>query len=180
MRVDLRVLPTAELGPSGLRGVRSLLESAFAELGGYRPGAWDHALGGVHVLAGPPQQPFAHAAVVLRRLYNGGVAWRTGYVESVAVHPDHRRTGLGGVLMAEVERLVRGGHQLGALGASPPGRRLYRRRGWRPWPGELAAFTPDGVVGTPERAGEVHVFPVTARLDPDHPLICDWRGDEPW
>lgn len=178
MRADLRVLPTADLGPAGRQGLRGLLETAFAP--GYGDEAWDHALGGLHVLAGPPEAPVGHAALVLRRLLHGGVALRTGYVESVAVHPDRQGHGLGGELMAEVERLVRGGYQLGALGAADRAAPLYRRRGWRVWTGPLAGLTPDGVLPTPEESGAVHVLPVAVELDPATPLVCDWRDGELW
>lgn len=180
MRADLRVLPTADLGPSAVRGVRALLDTAFAELGGYDDEAWDHALGGLHVVVGPPEAPCGHASVVLRRLLHDGAALRTGYVESVAVHPDRRGHGIAGDLMTEVERLVRGGFEIGALGATERARPLYRRRGWLPWTGPLRGLTPDGVVDTPEQAGAVHVLPVTARLDPDRPLVCDWRDGHLW
>ena len=178
MRLALRVLPTADLGPSGLRGLRGLLEAAFID--GYDDGSWDHALGGLHVLAGPPEAPVGHAAVVLRRVLHGGVALRTGYVESVAVHPDRQRHGLGAALMAEVERLIRGGYQIGALGAADRAAALYRRRGWQVWTGPLGGLTPDGVVPTPDERGAVHVLPVGIDLDPSTPLVCDWRDGELW
>jgi len=177
VRADLRVLPTADLGKDGLRGLRGLLDAAFDD---FDDASWDHALGGLHVLAGPPDAPFGHAAVVLRRVLHGGVALRTGYVEAVAVHPSRQRQGLGGELMDVVDGLVRGGYRLGVLGASERAAPLYRRRGWQLWRGPLAAVTPDGVVATPDEAGSVHVLPVDAPLDPAVPLICDWRDGELW
>lgn len=83
MRCALRVLPTADLGPTGLRGLRGLLEAAFTD--GYDDASWDHALGGLHVLAGPPEAPAAHAAVVLRRVLHGGLT-----PDGVVPTPDER------------------------------------------------------------------------------------------
>lgn len=177
MRAELRVLPTADLGKGGRRGLRALLDAAF---GDFDDASWDHALGGVHVLAGPPEAPVGHAAVVLRRVLHGGVALRTGYVEAVAVHPSLQGRGLGGELMDVVEGLVRGGYRLGALGATERAAPLYRRRGWLEWRGPLAAVTPGGVVDTPDEVGGVHVLPVDAPLDQAEPLICDWRDGELW
>ncbi|GAA4984288.1 GNAT family N-acetyltransferase [Pseudonocardia tropica] len=180
----LTVLPTADLGPDGLRALRALLDAAFPAgadgTGGFDDTSFDHALGGVHVLAGPPHEPVGHAAVVARRVLHGGVALRTGYVEAVAVRPGRQGGGLGGLLMAEVDRIVRGGFRLGALGAADRAARLYRRHGWRRWSGPLAALTPDGVVDTPDERGAVHVLPVDAPLDPARALVCDWRDGELW
>ncbi|MCO7196166.1 GNAT family N-acetyltransferase [Pseudonocardia sp. McavD-2-B] len=180
----LTVLPTADLGRDGLRALRALLDAAFPAdadgAGGFDDASFDHALGGVHVLAGPLHDPVGHAAVVGRRLLHDGVALRTGYVEAVAVRPGSQGGGLGGLLMAEVDRIVRGGYRLGALGAAARAARLYRRHGWEPWCGPLAALTPDGVVDTPDERGTVHVLPVDAPLDPARALVCDWRDGELW
>ncbi|MEJ8277921.1 GNAT family N-acetyltransferase [Pseudonocardia spirodelae] len=183
--MHLTVLPTADLGPDGLRALRALLDSAFAGddpdgAGAFDDASFDHALGGVHVLAGPPGAPVGHAAVVGRRVLHGGVALRTGYVEAVAVDPARRGDGLGGALVAAVGRIVRGGYRLGALGAGPRAARLYRRHGWEPWTGPLAALTPDGVRDTPDERGAVHVLRVDAPLDPGRALVCDWRDGELW
>ncbi|MYW73400.1 aminoglycoside 2'-N-acetyltransferase, partial [Pseudonocardia sp. SID8383] len=69
---------------------------------------------------------------------------------------------------------------LGALGAAARAARLYRRHGWEPWCGPLAALTPYGVVDTPDERGAVHVLPVDAPLDPARALVCDWRDGELW
>jgi len=55
---------------------------------------WDHGLGRQHVMAWRGDALVGHASLVLRRLLHGGVALRTGSVEAVAVHPEHRRRGL--------------------------------------------------------------------------------------
>ncbi|ANY10316.1 GNAT family N-acetyltransferase [Pseudonocardia sp. HH130630-07] len=180
MPADIRVLTTADLGPDGLRGVRALLDRSFAAAGGFDDDSWDHALGGVHVVAGPPDRPAGHASVVGRRILHDGIPLRTGYVEAVAVDPGMQGRGLGGYLMTAVGRLVRGGHRLGALGAGEPAARLYRRHGWTAWPGPLAALTPDGVRDTPQDRGSVYVLPVDVALDPGRPLVCDWRDGDVW
>lgn len=186
--MHLTVVCTADLGPAGLRALRRLLDTAFGPGDARGPDAgepfdddaFDHALGGVHVLAGPPCAPVGHAAVVTRRVLHDGVALRTGYVEAVAVDPAHRGGGLGGALMSEVGRIVRGGYRLGALGATERAARLYLRHGWRRWDGPLGALTPTGVVDTPDERGSVHVLPVDVPLDPARALVCDWRDGELW
>jgi aminoglycoside 2'-N-acetyltransferase I len=47
--------------------------------------------------------------------------------------------------MSVLERFVRSGYQLGALGASTEGSRLYASRGWQLWRGPISAMTPDGI-----------------------------------
>jgi aminoglycoside 2'-N-acetyltransferase I len=79
-------------------------------------------------------------------------------------------------LMAEVERLVRGGYELGALAASTDGVGLYEARGWIRWQGPLCALTPQG--RTEGDASRVFVLPTPETpgpLDPTQPLTCDWR-----
>lgn len=115
----------------------------------------------MHVLVYDGRELIGHGAVVMRRMLNGGRALRTGYVESVAVRADRRRTGIGGVVMSELERVIRGGYELGALGASPVGAALYLSRGWWRWPGTCAVFGPDGVRPTPEEDGGLYVLPVS-------------------
>lgn len=83
--------------------------------------------------------------------------------------------------MTEVERLVRGGSELGALAASEDGVGLYEARGWTRWRGPLCALTPDG--RTEGDASRVYVLPTPetpATLDPALPLVCDWRRGSLW
>jgi len=47
-------------------------------------------------------------------------------------------------MMAALERIIRSGYQLGALGASTDGSRLYTARGWQLWRSPISAMTPDG------------------------------------
>jgi aminoglycoside 2'-N-acetyltransferase I len=141
---------------------------------------WDHALGGVHALVWEDRRLVGHASVVQRRLLHGGRALRTGYVEGVAVRADRRRRGHGGAMMAALERVIRNAYELGALGASDAGARLYASRTWRPWKGRTWALTPTGVVRTEEDDGSVYVLEVTVALDLEGDLTCDWREGDLW
>lgn len=140
---------------------------------------WEHALGGVHALAYDEQgQLIGHAALVQRRLIHRGRALRTGYVEAVAVDPVHRRRGHAGRLMGELERVIRRAYELGALGATDAGARLYAARGWQRWRGRTSMLTPAGLVRTPEEDGCVFVFAARVELDFKGELTCDYReGD---
>lgn len=134
----------------------------------------------MHALVYDCTDLIGHGSVVMRRILHGGRALRTGYVESVAVRADRRRTGIGDAVMSELERVIRGGYELGALGASPIGAALYLSRGWWQWPGPSAVLGPDGVQPTPEDDRGIYVLPVTVELDPRQPLVCDWRDGDVW
>ncbi|PBC61065.1 aminoglycoside 2'-N-acetyltransferase [Streptomyces sp. Tue6028] len=177
MTLRLRTAHTADLAPGDLRAVRELLDAAFD--GGFDDHDWDHGLGGLHVLVHDARGLAAHGSVVQRRVLHRGRSLRTGYVEAVGVRADVRRTGLGGRVMAELERIVDGAYALGALSASEEGAALYAARGWRVWPGRICVLGPDGVVRLPEEEGTTFVRPSSAGpLDPAHELVLDWRDGD--
>jgi aminoglycoside 2'-N-acetyltransferase I len=156
--------------------VRALLEGVFA--GDFSAHDWEHALGGVHALAWEDGALVGHASVVQRRLLHGGRALRAGYVEGVGVRADRQRAGIGGVLMDAIERVIRGAYELGALGATEAAEPLYGGRGWQRWRGPTSALTPDGVA--PSDEDSIWVLPVSAPLDLDGELTCDWRDGDVW
>ncbi|MBW0103301.1 GNAT family N-acetyltransferase [Pseudonocardia sp. KRD291] len=176
--MDVTVVHTADLGPDGRAELRALLDLAYG--GDFDDSDWEHALGGMHALARDDGVLAGHAALVARRLLHGGRALRAGYVEAVAVHPAHRRRGIAGAVMEPVERLTRGGHEMGALGSSEMALPFYAGRGWQRWRGPLHALTPSGIVETPDERGGIHVLPVGVPLDLDGDLTCDWRDADVW
>ncbi|MEU2926577.1 GNAT family N-acetyltransferase [Streptomyces sp. NPDC007251] len=177
MTVRLRIAHTADLAPGELRAARALLDQAFD--GGFSDQDWDHGLGGTHVLVHDRAGLAAHGSVVMRRIRHRGRWLRTGYVEAVAVRPDARRTGLGGRVLGELERIIGRAYDLGALSASEDGARLYTARGWQRWPGQVHALSPDGIVRLPDEEGDVFVRPALAGpLDPAGELVFDWRDGD--
>ncbi|MFE5591243.1 GNAT family N-acetyltransferase [Streptomyces sp. NPDC056549] len=176
--MTLRIAPTHELGAARLRSVREMLDTAFA--GDFSDDDWEHTLGGVHAWIEDERGIAAHGAVVLRRPLHRGRSLRVGYVEGVAVREDLRRRGLGGAVMAGVERVIDGTYAFGALSASDEGAALYRARGWRVWEGRLEALGPEGVVRLTEDEGSVFLRPADGRAlpDPAAPLVFDWRDGD--
>ncbi|MER8234410.1 GNAT family N-acetyltransferase [Streptomyces sp. NPDC094049] len=174
----VRTAPTHEVGAERLRAVRVLLDDAFD--GTFSDDDWDHTLGGVHAWAEDERGIAAHGAVVQRRAVHGGRSYRVGYVEGVAVRADLRRRGLGGAVMAELERVIDGAYLFGALGASDEGAALYRARGWLLWPGRLEALGPGGPVRLADEEGCVFLRPAAGRTlpGPDSPLAFDWRDGD--
>ena len=174
---ELRTLHTADLDASTRSAIRALMDAAF---GGVSDDTFDNALGGMHTLIVSGGELVGHASVVQRRMLHGGLALRTGYIEGVAVREDRRRRGHGAAMMAVLERIVRSGYQLGALGASDDGARLYTSRGWQPWRGPVSVMAPDGIRRTPDKDGAIYVLPVSVPVDTSGELTCDWRPASVW
>jgi aminoglycoside 2'-N-acetyltransferase I len=168
---------TADLEPETRSAARALLYGVFDDMTEHD---WEHSLGGVHALAWDGDDLVGHAAVIQRRLLHGGRALRTGYVEGVAVHADHRRHGHGAAMMDALERVVRGAYDLGALGATDEAVALYTGRGWRLWQGPSSALTPSGVRRTADDDGAIYVLPGAVELDLEGELTCDWRDGDVW
>jgi aminoglycoside 2'-N-acetyltransferase I len=175
---DVRLVHTADLDAATRAATRALLDAAFA--GDFSDDDWEHALGGMHALACEGPEIVGHAALVQRRLLHGGRALRTGYVEGVGVRADRRGRGVGGLMFEALERVLRGAYELGALGATDAGARLYERRGWRRWEGPTSALTPNGLVRTADADGAIRVLALAAPVDLAGELTCDWRDGDVW
>ena len=174
---ELRIAHTADLEASTRRAARALLDDAFDDM---TDEDWDHALGGMHALLWEGAELIGHASVIQRQLRCGGRAWRTGYVEAVAVRADRRRSGHGGTLMDALERIIGGAYEVGALGSTDEGAAFYAARGWLRWLGPCSALTPEGIMRTPDEEGSIYVLPVTIPLDVSAELTCDWREGDVW
>lgn len=166
---------TAQLSIAELTDARALCDASYDDFG---DADWDHALGGMHALVHDDGVLVAHGALVLRRLLHGGRSLRCGYVEAVAVHPDHRRRAHGHRVMAALEELAPA-YDLLALCSSEQGRALYETRGWSLWRGSTSVLTPDGLTPTPEE-DSIYVPGGPADLDRDVAITCDWREGDVW
>lgn len=175
--IDVVTAHTADLDRGLLDASRALMYETFDDMA---EDDWEHALGGVHAVVLEDGVLVGHGSVVQRRLLHGGRAWRTGYVEAVAVRADRQRRGHGGRLMRELERVIVGAYDIGALGATDDGALFYASRGWQVWRGPLSVLTATGVRPTPDEQGGVFVLAGTAPFDLDGELTCDWRDGDVW
>jgi aminoglycoside 2'-N-acetyltransferase I len=175
--VDVVTLHTSELDADTRAAARELLYAAFDDMTEHD---WEHSLGGLHALVMDGARVVGHAAIVQRRLLYGGRALRAGYVEGVAVHPEHRRRGYCGAMMAVVEGVARRAYDVAALGATDEAAAIYVRRGWQLWRGPSWALTPSGIRRTEDDDGAVHVLPLEVELDVRESLTCDWRDGDVW
>ena len=176
-----RLVHTADLDDETRDEARRMVIDAFggSEID-FTDADWEHALGGMHAIMFHHGALIAHAAVVTRRLLYRESALRCGYVEGVAVREDWRGQGLAHALMDAVEQVVRGAYQLGALSSSEAGRHVYASRGWLPWRGPTSVLAPSGMRRTPDADASLFVLPVTAELDTEEPITCDWRDGDVW
>jgi aminoglycoside 2'-N-acetyltransferase I len=174
----IRTVHTYEVDKATRAAARALLYAAFPD--DLTEDDWEHCLGGIHALAYDGDELVGHAAVVQRRLLYGGRALRTGYVEGVAVHAGHRRRGHGAALIGALEPVIRGAYDLGALGATDAGARLYAAHGWRRWAGPVSSLTLEGLRRRPEHDGDIWVLETAVPLELTRPLACDWRDGDLW
>jgi aminoglycoside 2'-N-acetyltransferase I len=172
-----RTAHTADLDAATLSAIRALMDGAF---NGVSDDTFENVLGGVHALVAEDAELVGHASVVQRRMLHGGRALRTGYIEGVAVREDRRRRGHGAAMMSVLERVVKSAYQLGALGASVDGGRLYASRGWQLWQGPSSSLTPEGIRRTTDADGWIYVLPVSVPVDVSGEIVCDWRQGDLW
>jgi aminoglycoside 2'-N-acetyltransferase I len=173
----IRTAHTSQLDPATIAAVRVVFDEAFR--GEFTDSDFEHGLGGIHALAYDGDELVGHASVVMRRMLHAGRALRTGYVEGVCVSPRHQRRGHGSALMRALEPFIRGGYDIGALGATDEAVALYERHGWRAWQGPLSALTPQGIVPTPDEQGAVYVL-ADEDIDLTLELTADWRDEDVW
>jgi aminoglycoside 2'-N-acetyltransferase I len=146
--VALSVAHSADLDEDTRRAARVLLDDVFDDMADED---WEHALGGMPALVWEGAELIGHASVIQRQLLYGGRAWRTGYVEAVAVRADRRRSGHGGAMMDAVERIIRGRLRSGRAGVHRCLGALYAARGWLRWRGPCSALTPAASCGPPRK-----------------------------
>jgi aminoglycoside 2'-N-acetyltransferase I len=175
--IRLQIAHTSEIDTEALAKARELLYVVFDDM---TDDDWEHALGGMHVIAWHGATIVGHASVIQRRLLHQGQALRTGYVEGVGVHPDWQRRGIGGQMMAALERIIEVSYDIGGLGATDEAVSLYEHRGWVRWLGPTHAVTPAGSVRTPDEDGWIFVFPAGHAVDIAGDLTCDWRDGDVW
>lgn len=175
----VRRLPTHDLSPDELAGLRELFDAAW-DTEGFTEEDWNHAVGGMHFILEQGGAIVAHASVVERELHTAAHRLRTGYVEAVATSPIRQRRGHGTTVMLEVDEYIDHTFQLGALGTGRTA--FYERLGWAVWEGPTLVRTASGLARTGEEDGNVLVrlTPRSPELDLKAPISCDWRPGDVW
>lgn len=161
-----------------LTGIRDLMDRAFE--GEFTEEDWDHTIGGVHVVVEDAGEIVAHASVIERTIEIGGQGFRTGYVEGVATYPERQGGGFGTLAMKEIDRLVREGFELGALGTER--QPFYERLGWERWRGPSFVRRGSELVRTraDDDALMVLRFGPSTHVDLAESISCEARPGDDW
>jgi aminoglycoside 2'-N-acetyltransferase I len=181
--IAIEHLSSAELTPALVKQIRALVDAAFTRNGvnTFSEDDWQHALGGLHLLAVSDGQVVSHAAVVRRELYVAGRPLRTGYVEAVATQPGLHGRGYGTLVMRPAGVYIAANFELGALATGSHG--FYERLGWQTWRGPTYVRQRDGETArSSEDDGSIMVLatPSSPALDLDAPISCEWRPGDSW
>lgn len=179
----VRTVQSGDADGDELCAAEQLVKQSFGS--GFRDDDWHHGLGGTHVFVNDDTDALlAHAAVVSRVIHQGANALHVGYVEAVAVRSDLQGRGLGRVLMNQVESIVRGKYELGALNAIENAVPFYLHRGWTLWTGATAAMDrTGGIIATNNGEDRIMLLPNGLRsheIDQSSVLTCDWRPGDLW
>jgi aminoglycoside 2'-N-acetyltransferase I len=178
---SVRQITSDELRPEEVKALRSLFDAAWGHKDeAFTEDDFRHAFGGVHFLMEDGPDIVGHASVVPRELRTADHRLSTGYVEAVATHPDHQRTGIGSALMREAGAHIGRTFQLGALDTGIAA--FYERLGWTVWAGPTFVWMDVGPEPTPDEDGSVLILrtATTPELDLTAPLMCDWRSGDVW
>jgi aminoglycoside 2'-N-acetyltransferase I len=174
-------VPTAALTAAELEDIRGLLDDAFGTGDdAFTDEDWDHSVGGVHFVLDVDGPIVAHASVVPRTLHVAGMPLRAGYVEAVATAAERQGRGFGSRLMQDVTAYIRERFVLGALGTGRLA--FYERLGWAVWRGPSSVRVDGGERRTPDEDGYIMVLrtALSADLDLDAPISCEWRPGDVW
>jgi aminoglycoside 2'-N-acetyltransferase I len=177
----VRRLETHQISAHDIETLRALFDAAWREGDGeWCEQDWEHAKGGIHVIAEEDGQIVSHGAVVERQLEVDGTPIRTGYVEAVATWPQQQRRGHATLVMRELNAAIRESYPLGALSTPVPS--FYERLGWELWRGPTAVRTATGVERTPDDDDGIMILRTSTSppLDLDALIICEWRDGDVW
>jgi aminoglycoside 2'-N-acetyltransferase I len=177
--VDLVVVDSDRIDPETRAQLQELWDRAFGDR--FSADDADHAYGGVHVLARAGGRVLAHASAVPRSIRFGEQPWRTvGYVEAVAVDPEHQGRGLGRSVMERLEDEIAARWPT-ALLSTGRATGFYERLGWERWQGLSYTRTRTGTVLDGEHGGLMVLRPDPALVpDLSVDVVCEDRPGDAW
>lgn len=174
---ELSRADTGGLSPSEVGDVRRLLDAAFD--GRFDDHDWEHALGGVHVIARESGEVVAHGSVVARTLWIGGDAHEVGYVEAVATAPGAQGRGHGTSVVRAIGEEIRVRFGVGVLSTGEW--HFYERLGWCRWQGATYVRRADGEIDrTPDEDDGVMVLAAPGAIDLGATIACAERAGDDW
>ncbi|HGV3503387.1 TPA: GNAT family N-acetyltransferase [Providencia stuartii] len=141
---------------------------------------FEHALGGMHVLAYDQHRIVGHVAIIQRHMAINDKPISVGYVEAMAVLESYRRQGIGRELMSMTNTIIGNCYQLGLLSASDEGFHLYQSLGWKVWKGSLFELRQGAYVRSEGEEGGVMGWSRDNSIEFTESLYCDFRGGDQW
>ncbi|WP_370246463.1 GNAT family N-acetyltransferase [Nocardioides sp.] len=178
--VELR--RSEELDAADRAALRLLWDRAFSDFTDDDAAHAVHDGGGLHALVRHAGVPVAHASVVPRRLRFGAGPWReVGYVEAVAVDPDHQRRGLGRRVMLALHPAIAARWPV-ALLSTGKSTGFYARLGWERWGGLSFTRLADGTEVADDEHGGLMILRCDPTVVPDLrvDVTCEDRSGDAW
>jgi aminoglycoside 2'-N-acetyltransferase I len=180
MTVVTRILESRDMDTPTRLEARRLWDRAFGAR--FDDNDAEHAFGGVHVLAFDGERLIGHAAAVPRRLKFGDQEWRdVGYVEAVAVDPDHQGRGVGRHVMQALHAEVASRWPIAML-STGRATSFYAGLGWERWGGRSFTLTAAGDVVADDEHGGLMILRIDPSAVPDLCLgvTCEDRSGDAW
>jgi len=176
-RMHIEILRDEELTPELIGATKSLLSEAFE--GDFSDEDWGHAFGGTRFIGTLDERVIAHGAVVARRIWIDDLEMNVGYVEAIAVSPEHWRKGFGKKLMAEITRYCGENFALSML--STDEKDFYRPHGWIDFPGKsFVRIGGEERRSADEDAGLMYLSTEGIELSEMSTAVCEERLGDAW
>ncbi|WP_272665749.1 GNAT family N-acetyltransferase [Providencia sp. PROV174] len=178
MTIEYKNKHTSQLSTENREALYSMLYQSFEQ--DFTHDDFEHALGGMHVLAYDQQQIIGHVAIIQRHMAIGNTPITVGYVEAMAVLENYRRQGIGKQLMVATNQIITDCYQLGLLSASDEGFHIYQSVGWQVWNGPLYELNQGHYIHSVDEEGGVMGWSKNNLIDFSQPLYCDFRSGDQW
>ncbi len=170
---------SGQIDPTTRLALRGLWDRAFGSR--FTDEDADHAYGGVHVLVRDGDGLVGHASAVPRPIRFGDGPWRAvGYVEAVAVDPEHQGQGIGRRTMRRLHSEISARWPV-ALLSTGRATGFYELLGWEQWRGLSFTRTAAGIVPDGDHGGLMILRPDPSVVpDLGVEVTCEDRPGDAW
>ena len=167
----------SELKPELKKNLLALFNNAFE--GDFSEEDWKHTFGGTRFLGFLDNNLVAHGAVVERPMQINGMEMKVGYVEGIAVAPEHWRKGFGSLLMTEITSFCKSKLIISML--STDEHLFYSKHGWERFDGESYVLVDEiEVRSEDEDAGLMYLLGLNEDTQTPRKAVCNSRDGDAW
>jgi len=157
--------------------IKNLLNRAFE--GDFSTEDWEHTLGGVRFLGWIDGDLVAHGAISTRNIWLNELPTQIGYVEAIAVEPEHWGRGYGAQLMEKLSEKALDLYQISMLSTDEKG--FYKRIGWMDFQGEsFVKIGTEEIRTADEDAGLMLLSRDLKGLEKIVKAVCESRSGDAW